>query len=611
MAKTNDTDLSEILQDVGNGKIQLPDFQRPWTWECGRIKRLLASLSLGYPMGAIMCLERGNPNLNFKYRPLEGVENPPNEPLSLVLDGQQRLTSIYQATSSSKPVVTFTEKKDDLRVYYYFDMRKCLDPQVDREDAIEVLPADKIRRVNFNRDIELDLSSSEKEYRQLMFPANAIFNKQAPTDWLLGLAQCPDAPADALEVFKQFKIKVLDVVDAYELPIITLDRETPRSAVCTIFENVNTGGVPLTVFELVTASFAAENFDLPKCWKEECLPSLKASDEPVPIRLFEHFDKTQFVTTVALYVSYKKKMTTGTGFVSCKRKDVLDLTCEEFKANYKTVLSGFKMARTFLMRDECIYQENDMPYMTQVTPLAAICAWIGETKFGKPEVKRILSRWYWSGVLGEMYGSANEGRFANDIVDVVDEIEGRQSEQRTVRDATFSAVRLTTMRSRQSAAYKGVMALLYKAGCKDFVGGYTMDLAHFLNEVPDIHHIFPKTYCEKTFDLRKVPEMHWNSIVNKTPISYQTNRSIGGAAPSKYVAKLLKADPDSLTHDKLMENLASHGIDTTALCADDYPTYFIARAKHILNLIETAMDKKVSDRSSDEVVKKFGASLSI
>jgi uncharacterized protein with ParB-like and HNH nuclease domain len=89
--------LYDILKDVDNGKIQLPEFQRGWVWDDDRIKGLLASVAKSYPIGAIMLLETGNESIKFKTKPVEGVKNfNGNKPEMLILDGQQRITSLYQ-----------------------------------------------------------------------------------------------------------------------------------------------------------------------------------------------------------------------------------------------------------------------------------------------------------------------------------------------------------------------------------------------------------------------------------------------------------------------------------------------------------------------------------
>ena len=98
-----DTELRRLLDDVNTGKIQLPEFQRSWTWDDNRIRGILASLSQGYPMGAIMRLQYGNESIRFKYRTIEGVKAPGITPDYLVLDGQQRLTSMFRAITLYSP----------------------------------------------------------------------------------------------------------------------------------------------------------------------------------------------------------------------------------------------------------------------------------------------------------------------------------------------------------------------------------------------------------------------------------------------------------------------------------------------------------------------------
>jgi uncharacterized protein with ParB-like and HNH nuclease domain len=88
--------LFVLLQNIRNGKIQLPDFQRGWVWDDDHIKSLLASVALSYPIGAVMLLETGNAKVRFKPRLVEGVSLPHvTNPDQFILDGQQRLTSLF------------------------------------------------------------------------------------------------------------------------------------------------------------------------------------------------------------------------------------------------------------------------------------------------------------------------------------------------------------------------------------------------------------------------------------------------------------------------------------------------------------------------------------
>lgn len=598
-----DTNLSQLLDEVNSGKSQLPEFQRDWTWDDNRIRGIIASLSQGYPMGAIMRLQYGNPDIKFKYRTIKGVGQRDIIPDFLVLDGQQRLTSIYQATFSKKPVVTRTDKGKEIERYYYLSMEKCMDENEDRYDAVIPVPADRKIKENFDRDIKLDISDRKKEYEHKLFPVNIFFDTNALMEWQFGYMMYYSGQDSALNLLKNFQNEVINTIVSYKLPVITLDKTTPREAVCKVFENVNTGGVPLTVFELVTATYATQEFDLRKDW-QECKKQIRGINDTLRTDLLDGIDETTFLTTVALYTSYKDKQAGKVGTVSCKKKDVLNLTYESYIANRDQVLAGYRIARDFLLKYQYVFRQRDLPYTTQLIPLAAICAFLGKSKCNEANTISVLSKWYWCGILGEMYGGANETRYANDIEDVVDEVFGKTNPARTVNSAFFASTRLLTLQTRLSAAYKGIMALLYKEKCRDFMNDTTIDIVNSMLESPDIHHIFPEAYCIK----KGIKRQRYNSIVNKTPILPATNRSIGGNAPSEYTKTILKK-VNGLTEATLKERIESHCVDYTALVVDDFDAYFVDRAKKLLKLIEKAMGKPVSDRDAEITIEQFGASL--
>jgi hypothetical protein len=593
---SNDTELGNLMQDVHNGKLQLPDFQRGWTWDDGRIRGIIASLSQGYPMGAIMCLQYGNENVRFKYRTLEGVKADNVIPEYLILDGQQRLTSMYRATFSPDAVDTVNDKKKEIRRFYYFDIVKCLDDNEDRLEAIISVPEDKKIKTNFDRDVVTDLSTCELEYKEEMFPINIIFDSSACEDWGDGYKEYYGYDKKYIERYKRFRKEIIEIVTHYKLPVIKLDKNTPREAVCKVFENVNTGGVSLTVFELVTAAFATYEFNLREDW-EKCRDIIRGKHEPLNTDVMHGVDESAFLTTITLYTNFLAPTMT-----TCKRKDVLDLSFESYKANKEKVLDGYKMAHKFLF-SQYVFRKRDLPYTTQLIPLAAICAMIGQSVFDQPRTRDILSQWFWCGIMGEMYGGANESRYANDMDDVVAVIRGNDMPIRTINASFFSATRLLSLRTRNSAAYKGIMALVYREQCRDFVMGTTMDIVKSMDESPDIHHIFPEAYCSE-HDLKREK---WDSIVNKTPLLSASNRQIGGKAPSVYSKDIMKKV--AIDEDQLRMRVESHLINYEAFVRDDFDTYFIDRAKKILLVIEKAMGKTISDKGSEQTVEGFGASL--
>ncbi|MDP2962010.1 MAG: hypothetical protein Q8N54_04570, partial [Sulfurimicrobium sp.] len=149
--------------------------------------------------------------------------------------------------------------------------------------------------------------------------------------------------------------------------------------------------------------------------------------------------------------------------------------------------------------------------------------------------------------------------------------------------------RLKTMRMRLSAAYKGMNALLMKEGAQDFRSGQKFDHTVFFGENVDIHHIFPQDWCKK----QGIKPAIFDSIINKTPLSYRTNRIIGGVAPSEYLAKLEKGDKQTpaIERERLDGYLCSHLIDPAILRSDDFEVFMADRQKRLLGLIEQATGK--------------------
>ena len=229
-------------------------------------------------------------------------------------------------------------------------------------------------------------------------------------------------------------------------------------------------------------------------------------------------------------------------------------------------------------------------------PLAAILAELGD-RWEHDAVRKKLAQWYWSGVFGELYGGAVETRFAKDLAEFLSWIDGG-GEPATVKDAGFRAERLNTMTSRLSAAYKGVNALLMSEGARDFRSGQPFNHTTYFDEAVDIHHIFPRAWCQKA----GIPRERFDTIVNKTPLSSQTNRIVGGDAPSQYLSKL--PHQGGASDDEVDRHLQSHLIDPALLRADNFDAFIAHRREALLALIEKAIGKSVyRGTAADEPVE--------
>ncbi|SFI54627.1 GmrSD restriction endonuclease domain-containing protein [Planctomicrobium piriforme] len=599
--QTNPFDLHKLLEDCHRGTIQLPDFQRSWVWDEDRIKSLIASVSRSFPVGALMSLDTGGP-VNFKPRPIEGAPADAKHtvPQSLLLDGQQRMTSLYQVTLRHKVVETVTPKKKRVKRWFYIDIREALDASKDREEAIIGVPEDRIVSVNFGRGVIRDLSTPEREYASLMFPVTQVFDWDK---WQDGFDQYwrGDQHESTREEFRAFKRQVLENFKYYRVPVITLDRSTSKEAVCVVFEKVNTGGKALDAFELVTAMYAASGHELRKDWygddeikgrHHRFADTLRPPEAKTGI--IAGVSNTDFLQAISLFHTRdRRRAAEASGkqgkdlpAVSGNRHSLLNLPLEDYKRYETQVERGFVQVAKFLHTLH-IYRIFDLPYQSQIVPLAAILADIGDAWEHQANREKLV-RWYWNGVFGELYGSAVETRIARDFMEVPIWLKGGP-EPSTVSETMFRADRLKTMRMRLSAAYKGVNALLMKEGAQDFRSGQKFDHTVFFGENVDIHHIFPQDWCKKN----GIKPIVYDSIINKTPLSYRTNRIIGGISPSAYLSKLETGNDatPAIERRKIDGFLASHLINPSLLRADDFQAFMVDRQAKLLSLIERATGK--------------------
>lgn len=576
--------LFEILKDVGRGKIQLPDFQRGWVWDDSRIKGILASVAKSFPIGAIMLLETGNENVRFKAKPVEGVKLEEEvEPELLILDGQQRITSLYKTIMSNEIVSTRNEKNYKIQRWYYIDMKKAMNGSYDLEEAIISLNEKKQITEDFGRDIILDLSKKEYEYKNLMYPVSMINDYST---WRKEFNSYWQYDSEKLEFWDRFEEKIINSFKQYMLPVIIMKKENPKEAVCQVFEKVNTGGISLTVFELLTATFASDDFDLKQDWQE-------IKEKFKDYKLLANVNNTDFIQAITLLASYKhriERIKENLGdddlpAVSCKRRDMLNLSLEDYLKYKDLIVQGFMKAARILFENH-IYTARDLPYNTQLIPMSAILAVLGD-EIDNIANKKKLMQWFWCGVFGELYGSANETRYALDLPQVVDWLKNNGPDPKTIYDAHFSPSRLHTLRTRNSAAYKGIYALFMADGARDWLSAENIDFSNYFSEAIDIHHIFPIAWCKKN----NISKNDYNSIINKTPLSSRTNRIVGGDAPSRYLQRIQKRA--GVDVEEFEEILKSHLLSPQYLYADDFEGFFNHRKELILQKIEEAMNKKI------------------
>lgn len=579
----NTFQLKDLIKKIDDGELQIPDFQRGWVWDDKQIKSLIESVIRGFPINSIMLLECDAANKKFSCKPIEGVTTS-TAPSYLILDGQQRLTSLYGALRSQAPV-KFTDGDER---YYYLDMKKAVESiknSVNVENMIISVPANK--KAKFG-DKTLDLSTPEKEYAANMFPLNQLFK----SGWIVKYTLRNPSEEKFIEDFQEL---VLNACPGYEVVYVKLEKTTPIAVVCKIFEKVNTGGTELTVFELLTAILAAYpdvKINLPADWRQ-----IQKKFSTVPnSSVLSVVNSTYFVTALTLLATYENS---GRKNPACTRDDILNLKGSDYLKYRDYIVEGFLAAAKFL-DDQSIRLKDYLPYPTQFIPLAAIFA---ELKLrGITPITDKIRQWYWCGVFGESYRAAQETRYGRDISEITAWFDSGIL-PKIINETQMSALRLMRLKTRTSAAYKGVMSLIFKVDAKDFITGEDMSTSAAYMEKIDVHHIFPKNYCkEREFNADAV-----DSVANRTPILSRTNKIIGDNAPSKYLDKIEALSGHSGKDvDTFLE---SHLADAVFCRADNFDAFVVDRAKKILNKIEQFTGRPISDRDSQDIVTIFGASL--
>lgn len=584
--------LKSILDKIVEGKIQLPDFQRGWVWDDEHIRSLLVSIARSFPIGSIMLLETGG-DVHFQTRPVEGVNHgSTNSHIEhLILDGQQRLTSLVQVLKLKEVVSTKNSNKQEIKAFYYIDINKAANGNESIEDAIIAVDEKKQLCENFGRDVVLDLSTTEKELQHFYFPCNQILNSDRWEEQLMAYDK------DKFPEYMSFRSVVLNKFREYDLPIIELKKENSKEAVCLVFEKVNTGGVPLSVFELMTATYAAEGFNLRDDWYgnlDKGIQGRKILFNTIPLlKTIEPNDFLQGITLLDTYEKHLADLAEGkvgkeVTATSAKREQVLQLPLASYKRWADELTKGFKEVDRFL-RSEGFRKIDYLPYRSQLVALACVMVRIKE-RWLEPVINNKLERWYWCGVFGELYGGATETRIALDLQDLLEWINNPQGpEPATVIAAGFQESRLDTLRTRTSAAYRGLYILLQRQKSKDFFWKTDILSLDFDDTGIDIHHIFPVEWCKK----QNIPEKVFNSIINKTAISYKANRMIGGNAPSTYLKQLRLDDRVKISEGQQNKILESHLISPQYLATDDFEGFYQQRKMALIHLIESVIGKQI------------------
>lgn len=567
--------LTDLFDRIDRGDLQLPDFQRSYAWDIDRIRALIVSVLRGYPVGSLLALDtRGEP-MRFRPRPVSGAPDTGVDPGLLLLDGQQRLTSLYHCLRGDGVVDTVDFRSQRIRRTFWVDVARAVGAPVMPDEAVFAVDESGRIRSHFGPDLPEGVADRETAVAAGCVPVSALLGEEG-TDLLFDLAVSGDGRWR--EPVKTFHDRIVRPLSAYTVPVIRLNRETAQTGVGSIFAQVNSAGLQMDVFELLTAVFASEDADfrLRDDWTET---ERYLRDYPV----LDGIGRTAFLTAVSLLVTGRR------GHAAGQRENILDLTLDDYRSAARQLRITFREAAEFLSQ-RCFLSARQVPYTAQLIPLAVILALLAGTPQALASSRGWdrLNQWFWSGMLGELYGSAAViHRAARDVDEVTAWIRGTTQElPKTVADATFAESRLLTSRE-DSGVFQGIYTLLMGRGARDWRTAQPFDRWTFGDLNPGFHPVFPLEWCRE----RGLDEQLADSVLNRTPMGKRTEVVLDGYGPSRY---LLRVQSKSLMEDSEFDTvLATHELDPQLLREGDFTAFLADRRARLLRVVEYAMGKPV------------------
>ncbi|PRQ11234.1 hypothetical protein C1Y63_07590 [Corynebacterium sp. 13CS0277] len=576
-------DLIDLFNRIDRGDLQLPDFQRQYLWDVDHIRSLLVTVLRGYPMGALLALDTRNEPMRFRPRPLDGAPENHVNPGLLLLDGQQRMTTLYHCLRGDGIVDTVDHRDKKIRRQFYVDIATAVAHDIMPDEAVISVSASGEVRSHFARRRFQRVDNDAHAIEQGLMPVSALLSDRG-SDMLFDLAASGD-PAKS-QAAKQFHNQIAKPLVRYSVPMIRLDRETAQGGVGSIFAQVNSAGLQMGVFDLLTAVFASENPDFSLMDDYRLTEEVRAHHANLA-----GLKRTDWLMAVSLYVTAKQ------GYARGQREDILRLSLDEYLAGAARMREAYVMASAFLSERD-ILTKDLVPYTFQIVPLAVILALLDDAsaELGVPggvlanaEALDRLHRWFWCGVFGELYGGPSViNRAARDVIEVVAwVIDGALGENTapvpgTVSSATFVESRLLSA-TPKDGLYKGIYALIMGRGAKDWrtAQEFTADTYFALDT--DFHPIFPLAYCAEA----GIDPVLATSVINRTPMARRTEVILGGASPARYLGRV---QAKSLMEDDEFDAvLATHVLDPALLHKAKADAFFADRRSQLVDMIDVAM----------------------
>jgi len=520
MAK-QEASVEELVGMIARGELRLPEMQRRYVWRSSRVRDLLDSLYRGYPSGAILLWETD------ELVPLQEMavsqESNPFQSTRLLLDGQQRLTSLSAVIRGE--AVKVRGRKKPIELLFNLDHPERLDvvTEVD-EDGDEEDEDDELT----NDEADSTEDELQKRFDRMTFVVTTRKLEQLP-QWIK-VTDVFKSTSDAgflkhagvnsfedpnYEKYRQ-RLARLREIRKYVYRMDVLERKLSYDEVTEIFVRVNSLGAKLRSSDLALAQITAK-------WRNS-------------LQVFEAFqqecDKKGFDLDLGLHLKNLVVFATGQSRFLTVGNQKVEILKEGWEASRK----GMEFALNFLQNNAGI----DSPVLLSSPFMLITIAYYGHKRAYEltPDESARLRYWilvanakgrYSRGssetILDQDIATLRDGGGAQEMIDRLRQQVGRLD----IAPEEFEG------RTQRSALFKTMFLAFRSAGAKDWKSQLAIALDHSGSEHRlQFHHIFPKAVLKGIYTGREADD-----IGNLCFIAGKTNRQISDKAPNKYFPEIL------------------------------------------------------------------------
>jgi len=580
--------VEDLLRKIDDGSFVIPYFQRGFEWKPRMVCELVESILQNYFTGLLLLWELDIKEAqNEEWDPVWGAKRR-KTPNVAILDGQQRLSSLYYALYN--PEMLFPNRYS----YYVFfiDVTKVLNEDFDESISYKYFSSNhqSWEKLKAEKDVWAAsgvvplaiLSAKDPEDRKQDYIDSVEF-----TEWLdkyleLNHGKIPDGTT-TLKVYKVFS-SILN----YSFVFYPLSSSRDLHDICNIFARVNSKGMKLSTFDLMNAFLYPKDIKLRKeLWENLDNEALKNVDSGVNEYLLKVISlfKQNYCSAKYLFNLIPGQVTTRKDEHGKKYDQILVYDGKEFKKLWWNACKYAEKARKRIMNtgfpDFGAIKRDFIPNTT-IIPVLAAMLWEYEGDVDAFEFSKIMQKWYWSAVFSEDYSGSSDTVMAKDYRDWKEWMVSKAGIERVKRVTPEYIKEIDFKNTKKgSARYNAILCILALTDAKDFYKGQIVGSADFSHKNINDHHIFPSGVEGLDPTKSKTFGNHKDSIANRTLLLDETNNKISNLKPSEYVGDMFEKHGSESTVKDILEGHFISSIAYEYMKQDDFDNFVIEREKTI------------------------------